>query len=346
MLRIFPFLFIFLLFGCGTSPDQKKELTGPHAVIRIFITNSFHTGGFKSNDSLYVYPIPKNKSVNDHYSALLQSRDLLKKVLVKCGRKGNDAEAESIRENMKFFTIGKTDLLQIEIYNEEAKFACTFLDTLVETFNKAATEQLYESSQRKIKVITDQIDSVAMKLHELEEYVREDNEILNLEDERQEYFNAYLKLESKKAMLKKLKDCLSRNIETCSSEYVPDGLIEDEYLTRALDDLYKLNTEKNQIQCPEAGNEACKKLDKKINTLKSDIDTYLKNFLSALDEEGKIFEANIKKLPKTRHEISREFEVNQKMYQYLIEKKTELSIGMAGIFSPIRVIDKAGWEQK
>lgn len=342
MLKIVAIFFCLLCLACVNGGKKQKELTGPHAEIQLFITNSFSTG-ISGNDSLHIYPIPKNKSVNNFYSVLLQSDTLLKKTLIKLGKKGTEGEIESIRENLKFFTIEETTILQIELYFEEEKFACTFLDTLVETFNEDVMKQLYEESRRKVKLITDQIDSVAVILHDVADLMMEDREILNLEKEEEAYFEFYIETEKNRNYLKKIKDCLSQDFEKCLTEYATHHSTEFNYLNEAMKNLYNLQAEKTQQDCDARNGAACKEIDKKINKLKTHLDTYLKNSIAAHDAQIENVESRMKTLPKTKHDLMREYEINQKLYTFLLEKKTEMMIGMAGFFSPISLVDRARW---
>ncbi len=344
---LYSHLIVFLFFSCASEEKkQKKELSGPHAVIRLFVQTSENFTFYGSGDSLPLATISTDDKLNESYSVMMQSDTLLKKTLLKMGRKGTEDEIGSIRENLKFTTLDKTDILQIELYFEEEKFACAFLDMLVDILNEDVMDQRRDGMNKKVAHIDKQLEEVRNLLEEATEQLREDNQILDIGNESQVYFEEYLKIQTNQKILQEIRDCLQREKDDCWANNTALATGFDEFLEASLTKLYKLSLEKNNIQCPKPNNEACKKLDKEINTLKSDLDEYLKNSLLALEEQTKQYEAYIKKLPKTKHELSRQFEVNQKMYEFLIEKKMELSIAGAGFISPILKVDKARWERK
>src|SRR5690606_23824818 len=92
-------------------------------------------------------------------------------------------------------------------------------------------------------------------------------------------------------------------------------------------------------------------LKNEINMLNSDILKYVGNLKEALKKEIgdvdsliKKFEEEIKKLPKSEQgimNIQRELDVKNKMYLFLLEKKTNTLIARAGIIPQVQVIENS-----
>ena len=137
-------------------------------------------------------------------------------------------------------------------------------------------------------------------------------------------------LESLVNYLTKLKDA---NISP-PSLYV---LNDDEYLKNSLNDFYENQLNKLEMNHGyKKGHQELEKINEKIINQRKDLLIYIQNTISALNTEIKIekeeisyYESLVKKIPISERDmasIQRKLEVNEKLYEFLLEKRANTSI--------------------
>jgi capsular exopolysaccharide synthesis family protein len=218
-----------------------------------------------------------------------------------------------------------------------------------------------EVNENTLDNIQKQIDTLSVLISEKEGELlsfKDDNAILNLSKEEDDFFKEYVnfnkvkrEIEQKKVSVKALLEYLQSTDDT---RVLPPSLYvetKDMYLLEAINVVRskQIEYEINKTQESE-DNLGMVNKRKEIALLKNDIKMYLTNLVTALDKELlqtnnyiDDYKTDIKKLPKSAQgvmNIQRELDVNNKMYLFLLEKKTNTLIARAGIIPQVRIIEK------
>ena len=260
-------------------------------------------------------------------------------------------------ENLEY-----TSVLDISLEDELLERGMAFLDTLTSVYVDFSKRIQLEVNQNTLENIERQIDTVAVIIQQKEEDLlnyKNVNAILNPEKEEDEFFIQYVEYTKAKRELMKRKTsfiALKTYMEETENNRLlpPSFYIEksDLYLSEAVSQVRSLEVDL-QIKLTHAKEENSMIVDhrKKIVMLKKDIIAYIDNSLIAVDAEiGATdflilqYQKNIKSLPHSQQGISniqRELDVNNKMYLFLLEKKTNTLIARAGIIPQVRVLEKA-----
>lgn len=127
---------------------------------------------------------------------------------------------------------------------------------------------------------------------------------------------------------------------------------DDAFLKQSVNELYKLQMEVNErLNGSTASNFSVKEFDQRIERLKNNILIYLtnsrkaiKDSIDSIQKQIDFYISNIKTIPRKQRDllsIERNFDVNEKMYLFLLEKKSNTIIAKAGILPEIKVIEAA-----
>ena len=340
--RYLAFLFL-ILFSCN-GEKEKKELSGPHAEILLMASHETSLDEKGRYKTIEMYGNEEAGEVNKRYIALFQTEALLRAVSAEAGLKHDPSK---IRDLLKFSSIAESGMLKIEFYHNNENEAKKFLKILVNRMEESLMEEERKIELKKINKLEEMLDSLKLKMEEAEMDI-EDRNILNLDDysdpygaESQAYFEAFVKVSQQKRNLLELQKIMNDGADEKLAAYISAFGNEDEFLKKALSDKYKMQIQLEQIQCPTATNVECKTIRKKMDLLDEDILIYVKNSITALEQKENELESLIKKMPKKAEDINqskKEHLVNVKLYEYLIEQRATLQIGMAGIIGPKWVI--------
>ena len=152
-------------------------------------------------------------------------------------------------------------------------------------------------------------------------------------------------LENLISYLTKLKDA---NISS-PSLYV---LNDDEYLKNSINDFYENQLKKLEMNHGfKIGHQELDKVNEKIINQRKDLLIYIQNTISALESEIKVeigeityYESLVKKIPISERDmasIQRKLKINEKLYDFLLEKRASTSIAKSGIVPQTKIIEKA-----
>ena len=99
------------------------------------------------------------------------------------------------------------------------------------------------------------------------------------------------------------------------------------------------------------GHQELENINIKITTQRKDLIIYIQNSISALNiqinsekEEVNYYESLVKKIPISERDlanIQRKLKVNEKLYEFLLEKRATTMIARSGIVPQTKVIEKA-----
>lgn len=256
--------------------------------------------------------------------------------------------------------IEHTSVLQLTVTDELANRAIVYLDTLAHTYVDYSKRIQLEVNENTLDNIQRQIDTVSVliqnKENELLSY-KDENAILDLGREEDDYFTEYIaftkekrELEQKRSSVLALKEYMKSSED--NRALPPSFFIEqtDVYLREAIGQIRKKQVlyEIDKTQMSE-DNMNMVNAKKEIAMLNDDVVNYLENLLLAFNLELERassfiddYKGNIRKLPKSAQgvmNIQRELDVNNKMYLFLLEKKTNTLIARAGIIPQVRIIE-------
>lgn len=258
-------------------------------------------------------------------------------------------------ENLEF-----TSILDVSVTDELMLRGKVFLDTLTKVYIDYSKRIQLEVNQNTLDNIDKQIDTVKIFINEKERELldyKNQNQILNPTREGDQYFDEYIKytqdkreLETRKASVIALLNYLSSSID--NRVLPPSFYIEqkDFFLGEAVGEVRSLQV-KLELELSHSTDDNSKiiKLKKEISLKKRDIQNYLENLTGALDvqisgvdELITKYKYNVKSIPLSEQgiaNIQRELDVNNNMYLFLLEKKTNTLIARAGIIPQVRVLE-------
>ena len=255
-----------------------------------------------------------------------------------------------------------TSILEVHVLDDLQYRGKRFLDTLTTVYIDYSKRIQLEVNQNTLENIEKQLDTVSRFIQDKElELLRykDQNAILDLSKEEDEYFNKYLSYTKTKRDLNhkisSLESLESYIINLGDEHFLPPSFIvldEDTYLNLTISKIYALQLDlksKQEYLLPD--NENIKYYKRQISGLKKDVLIYINNLKNVLNDELyqvdkyiALNKSNIKKIPVSEQgiiNIKRELDVNNKMYLFLLEKKTNTLITRAGIIPQVRLVEKA-----
>lgn len=274
----------------------------------------------------------------------------------------NNHMISKFKSNLVIENIENTSILELTVTDEIGARAKVFLDTLASVFVDFSIESQLEVNQNTLDNIDKQIKEVSLILKGLEDELilyKNDNSILQLSMEENEYFLKFVdytklnrELEHERSSIVSLQEyILKSNDEHIlpPSFYILDN---DVYLKTTIQDIYSLQLELNTKSNSQTQiNPNIERAKSQLANLKKDVLIYLTNLLGALDDEIALtqsyvdeYRSKMKRIPFSVQgvaNIQRELDVNNKMYLFLLEKKTSTQIARAGIIPQVKVIEKA-----
>jgi lipopolysaccharide transport system permease protein len=268
----------------------------------------------------------------------------------------NKYKAAIVVENIE-----NTTILEVTLNDVLIKRALMFLDTLNGVYEDYTIESEYSINEKTIFYIDKQLDTISLELNELENEIDEykkNKEILNLSKEEALYFEQYTQFESDIRMesikIKSLQDLeeyilnLKKNEKMLPAAYYM--LKEDDFLKKLIDELYNKQIRLISIlSAVTEKNSRVEQLESSMIRLKADILELISNDKLALESrktklegERDFYKDKIKDLPESQRDllsIERERIVNEKMYNFLLEKKINTEITKLSIVPKFKVIE-------
>jgi len=241
--------------------------------------------------------------------------------------------------------------------------AIAFLDTLDALYIQNTLTSQFDLNANTIKYIDIELAQVTDALNSIEDTMqayKETRKILDLGKEEEQYFNQYNTLEGETTNVKLEIDALNdleKYIYDDGKEhtFLPPSIYinsTDEFLKKCATELYSLQLSKNEaLSSSTSINPSLKNLDKRIDSLRENLLTYINNSRKAfnakiidLDNSTQNYIQKIKTIPgKMRglSNIERREDVNVKLYEFLLEKRATTTIEKAAIIPETKVIETA-----
>ncbi len=257
-------------------------------------------------------------------------------------------------------------LIKISYSDNIPQRATDYVNSLAESFLLNSIKGKSEQNSKIIKFISEELNRTQKKLKKSEKNIERyqvSHKIINPSAQANSIIDGLSKIELKLAD-NQLKKKLVRDIIDFTKTHSNLDAISP--LLKALDDKPTLRLidilQDNEIKAQELSNEYTLKHPKmielmnKIRDIKRKIISNIKNLEISINQENKNinsykfkYEEELKTLPKKEKHLvnmKRDYEVNSKIYNYLLEKKSENEIIKVAILSDYKIIEKAYLPQK
>ena len=256
-----------------------------------------------------------------------------------------------------------TNILEITLRDFISTRAVAFLDTLDNMYNDntVLTQMKINANtllyiDKEMNEVTGIMDTIAM---ELENYKEKKNIIMDMDKDEQNYFDQYTQsITDKNSLndqLSALNDLEQYIIEGKDPEFLPPSVYlntTDAFLTSTTTELYATQLKimealgQNTEQNPSVNDER-----KNIKRITTDLLTYINNSRKALNQKAAELDsttnatiAEIHGLPEKERgflTIQRQEDVNQKLYEFLLEKRASTILEKAAIVPQTQIIEAA-----
>lgn len=254
-----------------------------------------------------------------------------------------------------------SSVLTLTFQTENTKTGIDVLNQYMEEFQKASLEDKREIAVNTLLFIDEQLDTVRQQLGGAErnlQLYREKNRVFAPEQQSnisfQEVSESARQLTEQEVKLKVV-DYLHKYISDKSNPYrmVPATLgIEEPSLLQQISEYNKLQLERETaLKSIGAGNSIIRNMETTIESLRGDMLENLRNIrqtyllaIQNLDKKLNEAQAEIKTIPQKEKqllEVTRQQNILQELYSYLLQKKLETSIASASTISNIRIIESA-----
>jgi capsular exopolysaccharide synthesis family protein len=260
-------------------------------------------------------------------------------------------------ENLDYTTV-----LQVTVEDEIAARAKMFLDTLSAEYIKYTLQGDFDINENTLTYIDKQLDEVTGILNQyendLQEFLRSKN-ILDLNKENSQYFNQLVNLDAQKRqyeMMIESVDALNNYVLNIGdAKLLPPSfyiLQDDEFLKKTLGALYDMQMNLNQsMYSAEDVNPIIQQTKQNIQLTRANLLIYLKNTrkaiqekISDVDKQAADYTNLIRAVPQNQRDVEnyqRKVDVNEKLYEFLLEKRASTVIARAGIVAQTKVIESA-----
>ena len=283
-------------------------------------------------------------------------------------------EAISLKEALKYIDKNlnvkqinpRASIILISFEDNVAKRAKRYVDALASSYIKQSIERKTQEATKRIEFIDKQLKEIMKNLKYSEDRLanyKKKTKIVNLSTKAKSLVESASKLEAdltkislQREVIQALYNQVSsgRGLESISIVGIgPDGSSLISMVQRLREAIIK---KKMLLQDYTNAHPEVIKVTNEIVQLKRSILNSIRNMLKLLQEReaflrDKLNKANskISTLPKSEKiltNLQREFLVNEKIYSYLLEKRSEASIIKASTISSNRIIDKAELEDK
>lgn len=271
--------------------------------------------------------------------------------------------ANSYLEQLEIKPISReSNLVELKLKVTNPEKGIVLLNTLLEVYR---TNELYKKNElglKTIRFIDNQLGGVSDELRQVESSLqsfRSRNNILDINTTAENLTRNLDKLESDRSLLSQKLKYYQYIANSMDKESDPKNIsapstfgIEDPLLNNLLMELARLNQERIGLNySTREGNPVVEILELKITSVKKALIDNVRNFIGAstqalADINAQIYEVkrNVQGLPQSERElvsIKRQFDFNDNVYNYLLEKKAEAGIAIASNTVEKTIVDRA-----
>ena len=255
-----------------------------------------------------------------------------------------------------------TSILKVSVEDEIPERAKMFLDSLSNEYIIYTLQGDYDINENTLRYIDKQLDEVTGILGQYEDDLQSflrSKDILDLNKESSMYFNRLVDLDAQKRqhelMIESVDNLRNYVINIGEDELLPPAfyiLGDDDFLKRTLGQLYSMQMDINRYSYAlEPNNPTVIELLQTIQLTRANLLVYLKNTRQAIQEKIVDLEKQageytglIRAVPQNQRDVEafqRKVKVNEKLYEFLLEKRASTVIARAGIVPQTKVIEAA-----
>ncbi len=277
--------------------------------------------------------IAYNRNVN-YFFKVFSSEDIAQQFV-------NRVDVSQISEESTILQISLTGLVPERDVDFLNQLAADFVNKdLIDKDNKA---------NNTLRFIQDQLDEVYVKLTGAEsslEKFRNSNNMFNVETSTEKIAGQFDDLEKEKAELNVQENYYKYLLEYVSNKnnnetiIAPSAIgVSDPLLIKTITDLNSIYSQKASLYHLENDNPTIREINNKISSLRLSLVENVKNILKGSDIRMSdiksrigMIESKLSRLPNNEREfvgIKREFDLNNHIYNYLLEKRAETGIAKA-----------------
>src|ERR1051326_583971 len=253
-----------------------------------------------------------------------------------------------------------TNILEVSVTDPIPERAVMFLDTLSKVYIENTLQSAIDINANTLLYIEKQMAEVTTFLNDIEDTMqmyKEDQNILDLNREGDSYFQKLTEYDNQKSSLQlqisSLNDLEKYIIEEKDPEFLPPSIYiasDDAFLKASASELYGMQVKRNEaLSSATEVNQSILIIDQRIKALRMNLLTYignariaLKSRITDVEKEMGNYIADIKTLPFKQRglvTIERKLLVNEKMYEFLLQKRASTIIAKASIVPLTKVID-------
>lgn len=257
----------------------------------------------------------------------------------------------------------EASIVEISLQSNNVQKASDFLNALTTEYLERSLEKKNQIATNTILFIDEQLlgitDSLQIAESDLQQF-RTTNEVMDLDFQSQQVFQTMEDLEKQKAELivknqyyNYLSDYLKSNRNDLTGLTVPSSMgIEDPVLTRLITDLTSLYAERGEARLmAKDKNPIISSFDQRIDVNKKTLAENIKNIINTsniaikdIDRRINAMSGKINQLPTTQRMlfgIERKFKLNDAIYTFLLEKRSDAQITRASNMPDNEVLDIA-----
>lgn len=252
-------------------------------------------------------------------------------------------------------------ILSVSIQDSVSLRAMDLLNALFKAYIDQEVQRKTESANLSLDFIDNQLDEINKRLKISEsnlEVYKESNDVISLSDKARTISDQLVEYESKIQEISIEENVLTNLLRYISNNQNLSGLtvgsisFADPALANLIKSLHEMSSQKETLLLDYTEfHPDVEKLTKTISSLRRQIIASLKNNLNQITQRksslnGLIYKykKSIETLPKQERELTRlarHFNVNEKVYSYLLEKRAETAILKSSTISNARVLDDA-----
>jgi capsular exopolysaccharide synthesis family protein len=255
-----------------------------------------------------------------------------------------------------------SDIITISIQGENTQKEAEFINELINVFIQFGIDKKSINSENSIKFIDEQLERIQGSLSAAENRYtnfRRNNQAINLGQEAQlvysnleeienEMYLTELQINYYRELLQYLDD--SQKIEEMVNPSVIG--ITDTNLSAMLTQLAELYNRREVLTLSvQEDNPSIIAIDREINITRDRLEETIRNQvrtteskMKSMNERYNEIQNRMRRLPETERQmigIQREFDLNNELYTYMMQKKAEASITKASIVPEVQVMDPA-----
>lgn len=255
-----------------------------------------------------------------------------------------------------------TSILQVTVEDEIPARAKMFLDTLSAEYINYTLQGDFDINENTLTYIDKQLEEVTGILSQYEEDLQaflRSKDILDLNRESSQYFSQLVKIDAEQRELELMIESVDALrdyvLNIGEDELLPPSfyiLEDDQFLKSTLSELYRMQMNINRFMyAVEPDNPNVVETQKTIQLTRANLLIYLKNTRVAIEQkirdlglQGEEYTGLIRAVPQNQRDVEnfqRKVAVNEKLYEFLLEKRANTVIARAGIIPQTKVIEAA-----